>query len=70
MGHLLHLLRNVERTPRLIQGQFLRIDEGSQVITVGRNAVRDGTSVQVLNSATAPDKDKAVAVTKLSGAQG
>lgn len=46
------------------------IDEGSQVITVGRNAVRDGTSVQVLNNATAPDKDKAVAVTKLSGAQG
>jgi membrane fusion protein (multidrug efflux system) len=31
------------------------IDEGTQVITVGRNAVRDGTAVQVLN---ADNKDK------------
>ena len=42
------------------------LDEGAQVITVGRNAVRDGTSVQVLNNG----KDKAVAVAKLAGAQG
>jgi membrane fusion protein (multidrug efflux system) len=34
------------------------IDEGAQVITVGRNAVRDGTSVQVLN---AGGKDKVLA---------
>lgn len=33
------------------------IDEGTQVITVGRNAVRDGTSVQVLNA----EKDKQLA---------
>lgn len=33
------------------------IDAGTQVITVGRNAVRDGTAVQVLNA----DKDKQVA---------
>jgi len=42
------------------------LDEGAQVITVGRNAVRDGTSVQVLNNG----KDKAVAVAKVGGAQG
>jgi len=34
------------------------IDEGTQVITVGRNAVRDGTAVQVLN---ADNKDKQLA---------
>ena len=34
------------------------IDDGAQVITVGRNAVRDGTSVQVLNSTS---KEKVVA---------
>ena len=34
------------------------IDEGAKVITVGRNAVRDGTSVQVLSS---NDKEKVVA---------
>jgi membrane fusion protein (multidrug efflux system) len=34
------------------------IDDGAQVITVGRNAVRDGTAVQVLNSAA---KEKVVA---------
>lgn len=33
------------------------IDAGTQVITVGRNAVRDGTAVQVLNG----DKDKQLA---------
>ena len=44
------------------------LDEGAQVITVGRNAVRDGTSVQVLNPSA--DKDKALAVAKLAGAQG
>jgi membrane fusion protein (multidrug efflux system) len=42
------------------------IDEGAQVITVGRNAVRDGTSVQKLNM---PEKDKAL-VEKLAGAKG
>jgi len=36
------------------------IDEGTQVITVGRNAVRDGTAVQVLN-ADNKDKDKQLA---------
>jgi len=41
------------------------LDEGSQVITVGRNAVRDGTSVQVLNG----DKDKALAAQTLGGAK-
>ena len=44
------------------------IDEGVQVITVGRNAVRDGTSVQVLNPNA--DKDKAVAATQVAGVQG
>jgi membrane fusion protein (multidrug efflux system) len=46
------------------------LDEGTQVITVGRNAVRDGTSVQVLNPNVDADKDKALAVAKLAGAQG
>ena len=46
------------------------LDEGTQVITVGRNAVRDGTSVQVLNPNVNADKDKALAVAKLAGAQG
>ena len=32
------------------------IDEGSRVITVGRNAVRDGTAVQVLEVKVAADK--------------
>ena len=32
------------------------IDEGTQVITVGRNAVRDGTAVQVLNDKVIADK--------------
>ena len=36
------------------------IDEGTQIITVGRNAVRDGTAVQVLN-ADNKDKDKQLA---------
>ena len=36
------------------------IDEGTQVITVGRNAVRDGTAVQVLN-ADNKDKEKQLA---------
>lgn len=42
------------------------IDEGTQVITVGRNAVRDGTAVQVLNA----EKDKQIAQTKTDGAKG
>jgi membrane fusion protein (multidrug efflux system) len=41
------------------------IDEGTKVITVGRNAVRDGTSVLVLNAekdkTSFSDKDKAIA---------
>jgi membrane fusion protein (multidrug efflux system) len=41
------------------------IDDGTQVITVGRNAVRDGTAVQVLNS----NKDKALAAQTTSGAK-
>jgi membrane fusion protein (multidrug efflux system) len=32
------------------------LDEGTQVITVGRNAVRDGTAVQVLNDKVLADK--------------
>ncbi|HEX7914627.1 efflux RND transporter periplasmic adaptor subunit [Rudaea sp.] len=36
------------------------IEEGTQVITVGRNAVRDGTAVQVLNADT-KDKEKQLA---------
>jgi membrane fusion protein (multidrug efflux system) len=44
------------------------IDEGTQVITVGRNAVRDGTAVQVLNADK--DKDKQLAQTKTDGAKG
>ncbi|TLY53214.1 MAG: efflux RND transporter periplasmic adaptor subunit [Gammaproteobacteria bacterium] len=40
------------------------IDEGTQVITVGRNAVRDGTAVQVLNDDKGKeDKAKALAET-------
>ena len=40
------------------------IDEGAQVITVGRNAVRDGTAVQVLNDDKGKDeKAKALAET-------
>jgi len=46
------------------------LDEGTQVITVGRNAVRDGTSVQVLNPNVNADKEKALAAAKLAGAQG
>jgi len=42
------------------------IDEGAQVITVGRNAVRDGTSVQKLNM---PDKDKVIEE-KVAGVKG
>ncbi|HXD82922.1 MAG TPA: efflux RND transporter periplasmic adaptor subunit, partial [Rudaea sp.] len=45
------------------------LDEGTQVITVGRNAVRDGTSVQVLNPNVNADKEKALAAAKLAGAQ-
>ena len=41
------------------------IDEGTSVITVGRNAVRDGTTVQVLNG----DKGKVLAE-KVAGAKG
>jgi membrane fusion protein (multidrug efflux system) len=41
------------------------LDEGARVITVGHNAVRDGTAVQVLGS----DKDKVLAE-KPAGAKG
>lgn len=44
------------------------IDEGVQVITVGRNAVRDGTSVQVLNPNA--QKEKAIAAAQVAGVQG
>ena len=44
------------------------IDEGVQVITVGRNAVRDGTSVQVLNPNA--EKEKALAAAQIAGVQG
>jgi membrane fusion protein (multidrug efflux system) len=42
------------------------IDEGTQIITVGRNAVRDGTAVQVLGG----DKDKVLADKAAAGAKG
>jgi membrane fusion protein, multidrug efflux system len=42
------------------------IDEGARVITVGRNAVRDGTAVQVIGTG----KPQAVADTKPAGAKG
>lgn len=42
------------------------IDEGSRVITVGRNAVRDGTAVQVLNNG----KEQALAEIVQPGAKG
>jgi membrane fusion protein, multidrug efflux system len=42
------------------------VDEGVQVITVGRNAVRDGTAVQVLGG----DKDKVLAEKAAPGAKG
>lgn len=45
------------------------IDEGARVITVGRNAVRDGTSVQVLNGNTDQTKTS-VADAKVAGAKG
>ncbi|MGH8123933.1 MAG: efflux RND transporter periplasmic adaptor subunit [Rudaea sp.] len=41
------------------------LDEGTQVITIGRNAVRDGTVVQVLNG----DKDKVLADKAVGGAK-
>jgi membrane fusion protein (multidrug efflux system) len=41
------------------------LDDGTQVITVGRNAVRDGTAVQVLNG----DKEKALAAQTMGGAK-
>jgi membrane fusion protein (multidrug efflux system) len=44
------------------------LDEGMQVITVGRNAVRDGTSVQVLNANA--EKAKAIAAAQVAGVQG
>lgn len=44
------------------------VDEGARVITVGRNAVRDGTAVQVIGDA--PAKPQALAENKKSGAQG
>jgi membrane fusion protein, multidrug efflux system len=44
------------------------LDEGAQVITVGRNAVRDGTSVQVLNEKA--EKEKALAAAQIAGVQG
>lgn len=42
------------------------LDEGTRVITIGRNAVRDGTVVQVLNG----DKDKVLAAKAVAGAKG
>jgi membrane fusion protein, multidrug efflux system len=42
------------------------LDEGARVITVGRNAVRDGTAVQVIGAA----KPQALAATKPAGANG
>ncbi len=45
------------------------VDEGARVITVGRNAVRDGTAVQVIG-ATANAKPQAVADNKQPGANG
>ncbi len=42
------------------------LDEGARVITVGRNAVRDGTAVQVIGAA----KPQALAETKPAGANG
>jgi membrane fusion protein (multidrug efflux system) len=43
------------------------IDEGTRVITVGRNAVRDGTAVQVINASAKP---QALAQSKATGANG
>ena len=45
------------------------VDEGTRVITVGRNAVRDGTAVQVIGAA-ATAKPQAVAENKQPGANG
>jgi len=44
------------------------VDEGARVITVGRNAVRDGTAVQVIGDA--PAKPQALADNKKPGANG
>jgi membrane fusion protein (multidrug efflux system) len=44
------------------------VDEGARVITVGRNAVRDGTAVQVI--ADTPAKPQALADNKKPGANG
>jgi membrane fusion protein (multidrug efflux system) len=44
------------------------VDEGTRVITVGRNAVRDGTAVQVIGDT--PAKPQALADIKQPGAQG
>jgi membrane fusion protein (multidrug efflux system) len=44
------------------------VDEGTRVITVGRNAVRDGTAVQVIGDT--PAKPQALADIKQAGAQG
>jgi membrane fusion protein (multidrug efflux system) len=43
------------------------VDEGARVITVGRNAVRDGTAVQVIGEQTKP---QALAENKKPGVQG
>jgi membrane fusion protein, multidrug efflux system len=43
------------------------VDEGARVITVGRNAVRDGTAVQVIGEQTKP---QALAENKKAGVQG
>lgn len=43
------------------------IDEGARVITVGRNAVRDGTAVQVIGATAKP---QALAQSKPTGANG
>jgi membrane fusion protein (multidrug efflux system) len=44
------------------------VDEGARVITVGRNAVRDGTDVQVIGDP--PAKPQALADNKQPGAKG
>ncbi len=44
------------------------VDEGARVITVGRNAVRDGTAVQVIGDP--PAKPQALADNKQPGAKG
>ena len=46
------------------------LDEGNRVITVGRNAVRDGTAVQVLDDKAKEGKEKALADKSTAGVVG